>query len=95
VLEADAGHGDAEIERQVRVAPNVKAHRVSPASHIPLGDGVHAVEVAPPDREHERHADDRRGGRCRAPVLLATHAGHHGNHRLAEQDDAEQAVPFW
>jgi len=57
VLEADTGDRDTQIERQMSVAPDMKADDVACRAHHLLAGRVHDIEIAPPDHDDQRHAE--------------------------------------
>ena len=83
-MHANTGHDQAEIERKVRIAPDVKPECVTMTADEPFRCRGGDIEVPPPHEEQERHSRERRRRRNNRPVLLALHAVHDGDDRLRQ-----------
>ena len=94
VLEADAGHADAEVQRQVRGAPSHEPASVGSAADLPVAGSRRPVEVPPPDPEHQHDAATGRHRGGHRPIGLLLDAADDRDDRLAEQDQREQAEAF-
>ena len=86
---------DARDHREVQVRVGVAGHLVSLAPYggggePPLGHERDDVEVQPPERRGQHHAERRRGDDARVDMSVRADSDRHD--RLAERDQEDEAV---
>ncbi len=82
-----------EMRAIVSEQRNARASAIVGGEHAVLGQRVVAIEIAPPQRRHQRDRQKQHeegGGAVRQP----TEAAADRNDDLAEHNDRQQAVPF-